>query len=292
MTNWKHVLAMSGLVLSGCALWTHFVIYQGEFYRFSDEEQSRVLTEFAFWQIPEWQRPVITAGPIELYVPYNEIKISYLDTMRENASHIVMVSYDRRAKRIQLPDTENPTVYQDPDVLPNTTGQPLKVKLTSAAFEIRPATAIEKKKGTDLPTQFRWTITPKREGNHFLTFHLNELIIPRKPPFSDPEFSYPDIASICPPPSGSLKTLHDGSIYYPYPYNYCHLLNDPPFSLSVNGKQEDPANWEEALLPVTVVTYLGISRACLFYLTTSGGVIGFLLTVPILRDIVQWIRSR
>ena len=287
--NRRHVLAVSGLVLFACVVWVHFNIYQGEFYRFSDEELTEGAKEFVFWQIPKWQRPMIIAGlNIEQGVQYNKITLTFPNLLKQNHSRLVTLTYDKGVRKV-VSNAGDVYDYRRPTL------RTLSAGLTSAAFVVSPNNTIEKKEGEHLPTKFTWVITPERLGNHFLIFDLDELIESNAPPLPFPEVPFPEgpLLDHFPglpdgPPDKVYLDIGDVSLY---PVGYI-LLADPPYTLSVNGVEEVPGDWKNPMFPVTVVTYLGVSQRSFFYGQTLFGIIAFLLTLPYLRAFFLWIRNR
>ena len=67
-------------------------------------------------------------------------------------------------------------------------------------------------------------------------------------------------------------------------------VGDPAYVqlFTVNGTPMDVTKWRTLTLPVTVHTYLGISKAAFSWIMYLGGLIGFVLMYPLFID---WVRN-
>lgn len=91
------------------------------------------------------------AEPIEL-----NVRVSYPESMGEDATSIVSAHLESPGLAIELDDAR-------------------AVRLDASAFEVSPKGSIGKPAGTSLPTEYRWTISPRQAGSHKLLLDLEDL---------------------------------------------------------------------------------------------------------------------
>ena len=159
------ILATCGAVLFLTVAWAHIVFTQGEFYRFSDETPQNGLRQI---EIAHSISPsVAVRGMFPQPTFTSMIFLNYSEEMKENETQEVTIEYSASISKSDSHGYVIKTPYRPP--------KSFSIGLSSSSFHIAPSASIKKEKDADLPAQFLWTVTPQKEGEHYLIVDLNEL---------------------------------------------------------------------------------------------------------------------
>ena len=109
---------------------------------------------------------------------HSQIVLTYPREIRENQTSVVSLRIEAFVDRTVIDSTSNQETARSriSDTLELDDYGALR--LTSSGFDIAPDREISKPAGTPLPTEYAWTISPKREGEHNLLLDLSGFISP------------------------------------------------------------------------------------------------------------------
>ena len=241
------ILATFGSVLVLSAVWAHVRITHDELYRFSDDE--RDFAEHALQSVTTSRGVSATYASRSsdtMYAGTTTAHLTYSETMRENETNTVTIEYAVTTTIAVGSDTRSLKL--------ESLAESASATLSSSALTVAPQTTIRKEAGTTLPTRFLWTVTPKKNGEHYLIVDLSDI----------------------------LDTRHLG-IELPEPARGFE-------EVTVNGEHADWSTARIQTLPIVVYTHLGISEATFDLIKLALGIFGTALTVG--SSIATWIRSR
>ena len=109
---------------------------------------------------------------------HTQFALTYPHEMTENQTSVVSLRIEAFVDRAVIDPTSKQETARSR--LPGALGlgEYGALRLTSSGFNIAPDQEISKPSGTHLPTEYAWTISPRREGQHKLLLDLSGFIGP------------------------------------------------------------------------------------------------------------------
>ena len=109
---------------------------------------------------------------------HSRIELTYPREIRENQTSVVSLRIEAFIDRAVIDATSKQETARSRISDTLELDEYGALRLTSSGFDIAPDQEISKPAGTPLPTEYAWTISPKREGEHNLLLDLSGFIGP------------------------------------------------------------------------------------------------------------------